>query len=446
MAELFSDDSILREMLAFEAALARAEATAGVIPVKSAAAIARAARPELYDPGAIAAASQRSATVSIPLVKALTVEVRKSDPTAAEFVHWGATSQDLADTCLILVLKKARGVLESDLVRLDNALSKLSEQHANTVMLGRTLLQAALPTTFGLKSAGWLGAIRRTYARLSSSFDEALILQWGGAAGTLASLGDRGIAVGKALAQQLGIGYSEAPWHTHRDRLAALMCSLGVVTGSLGKMARDISLLSQSEVTEVAEPAAEGRGGSSAMPHKQNPVGCVLTLASANRVPGLVSTFLSSMVQEHERAVGGWQAEWATISAIVQATALAASAMAEVAEGLSVNADSMRENIQATQGTIFAEQAMTLLAAKLGKSTARKVVETAIKESIASKRDFAVVLGEIPAASQALSTESLKGLESPEAYLGSAEQFRRSLMQTKVFGKSTRDHAAKRKP
>jgi len=210
-------------------------------------------------------------------------------------------------------------------------------------------------------------------------------------------------------------------------------------------MARDISLLSQNEVAEVAEPAAEGRGGSSAMPHKQNPVGCVLTLASANRVPGLVSTFLSSMVQEHERAVGGWQAEWATISAIVEATALAASAMAEVAEGLSVDADSMRENIQATQGRIFAEQAMTVLAAKLGKSTARKVVETAIKESVASKRDFAVVLGEIPAASRALSTGILESLQSPAAYLGSAEQFRRRLMQPKVFGKSTRDHA-KRKP
>ncbi len=445
IAELFSDRSILEAMLAFEVGLARAEASLGVIPLPAARAIEKAASPHLYDANALAVDSLRSATVSIPFVKALTEQVKKIDPTAGGFVHWGATSQDVADTAIILVLEKFRGILETDLTRLDHALSQLSEQHAGTVMLGRTLLQAALPTTFGLKIAGWLGAVRRDHARLDAAFEESLILQFGGAAGTLASLGDQGVAVGKALASELGIGYAEAPWHTHRDRLAALMCVLGVMVGSLGKMARDISLLSQNEIAEAAELAAKGRGGSSAMPHKQNPVGCTLALSAAYRVPGLVSTFLSSMVQEHERAVGGWQSEWATISAIVQAASLAATSMAEVAEGLTVNAARMRDNIEATHGTIFAERATMLLAKKLGRDAARKVVEQAVQQSIANDREFANVLAEMPEAKKALDASTTKDLQSPEAYLGVAEQFRCSLVNPKANKHPVRDHSAKRK-
>ncbi len=445
IAELFSDYSILEAMLAFEVGLARAEANLKVIPSPAARAIEKAAIPHLYDANALAADSLRSATVSIPFVKALTEQVKQIDPAAAGFVHWGATSQDVADTTIILVLQKSRDILGADLRRLERALSQLSERHADTVMLGRTLLQAALPTTFGLKVAGWLGAIRRNHTRLDAAFEESLILQFGGAAGTLASLGDQGIAVGKALAAELRIGYAEAPWHSHRDRLAALMCALGVLAGSLGKMARDISLLSQNEVAEAAEPAAEGRGGSSAMPHKQNPVGCTLALSAAYRVPGLVSTFLSSMVQEHERAVGGWQSEWTTISAIVQAVGLATTSMAEVAEGLAINAARMRENIEATHGTIFAERATMLLAKKLGRDAARKVVEQAVKESIANDRNFAQVLAEMPEAKKVLDASTVKDLQSPEAYLGVAEQFRRSLVNPKASKHPGRDHPAKRK-
>jgi 3-carboxy-cis,cis-muconate cycloisomerase len=396
IAELFSDHSILEAMLAFEVGLARAEASLGVIPLTAARAIEKAASSELYEATALAVDSLHSATISIPFVKALTEQVKQIDPAAAGFVHWGATSQDLADTAIILVLQKSREILEADLTRLEHALSKLSERHAGTIMLGRTLLQAALPTTFGLKVAGWLGAIRRSHDRLDAAFEESLILQFGGAAGTLASLGDQGVAVGRALAAELRIGYAEAPWHTHRDRPAALMCALGVLAGSLGKMARDISLLSQNEVAEAAEPALEGRGGSSAMPHKQNPVGCTLALTAAYRVPGLVGTFLSSMMQEHERAVGSWQSEWATISAVVQATSLAATSMAEVTEGLTVNAARMLENIDATRGTIFAERSTMLLAKNLGRDAARKIVEQAVQESARSDRDFVTVLSEMP--------------------------------------------------
>jgi 3-carboxy-cis,cis-muconate cycloisomerase len=443
IAEPFSDRSILEAMLAFEVGLARVEAGLGVIPVPAARAIEKAASPQLYEADALAADSLHSATVSIPFVKALTEQVKQIDPAAAGFVHWGATSQDLADTAIILVLQKSRDILEADLMRLERALSRLSERHAGTVMLGRTLLQAALPTTFGLKVAGWLGAIRRNHARLDAAFEEAMILQFGGAAGTLASLGDQGIAVGKALAAELGIGYAEGPWHTHRDRLAALMCALGVLAGSLGKMARDISLLSQNEVAEAAEPTAEGRGGSSAMPHKQNPVGSTLALSAAYRVPGLVSTFLSSMVQEHERALGGWQSEWATISAIVQAASLAATSMADVAEGLTVNAARMRKNIDATHGTIFAERATLLLAKKLGRDAARKVVEQAVQQSAGSNRDFVNVLAEIPEAKNVMDASTVTDLQSPEAYLGVAEQLRRSLVKPKASNHPP--HSAKRK-
>jgi 3-carboxy-cis,cis-muconate cycloisomerase len=329
---------------------------------------------------------------------------------------------------MILLLKQAKGILEGDLERLEIALHRLSEDHAATVMLSRTLLQAAAPTTFGLKVANWFGAVRRDHARLNSAFDDALILQFGGAGGTLATLGDQGIAVGQALARELSLSYPDAPWHTHRDRLAALMCTFGVLVGSLGKIARDIGLLMQNEVAEVAEPVAKGRGGSSAMPHKQNPVGCTLALAAAYRVPGLVSSFLSSMIQEHERAAGGWQSEWSTISSIVQETGLAVASMAEVVEGLTVDAEAMRANLDATHGTIFAERATIMLSKKLSREAASSLVSRAVEQSSATQRNFVDALAEIPEASAALGTAELRDLRSPERYLGVAEEFRRNLI------------------
>ena len=430
MAAVFSDASVLEAMLAFEVSLARAEASLGIIPSSVVAAIESAARAELYDAGEIATASLRSGTVTIPFVTALTERVRAAEPTAAAYVHWGATSQDVADTAIVLLFKQAKEILQSDLARLENALYHHSEQHAGTVMLGRTLLQAAVPTTFGLKAAGWLGAVRRNHARLDVAFTEALVLQFGGAAGTLASLGDQGIAVGEALARQLSLAYPDAPWHTHRDRLASLMCMLGVTTGSLGKMARDISLLMQNEIAEAAEPAAKGRGGSSAMPHKQNPVACALTLSAAYRVPALVNTFLSSMVQEHERAAGGWQSEWPTTSSIVQATGLAAASMAEVAEGLTVDAARMRANLDATRGTIFAERATLLLSGKLGRELASSLVERALAESVGTCQNFVDVLAEMPEVIEVLDAPTLRDLHLPESYLGVAERFRRNLVSS----------------
>ena len=440
MAALFSDESVLAAMLAFEAGLARAQASLGIIPSTAVAPIEDAARAELYNAGEIAAASVHSGTATIPLVKALRERVGKVSPLAAGFVHWGATSQDVADTAIILLLKQARSILQADLARLESALYRVSEQHAHTVMLSRTLLQAAVPTTLGLKVAGWLGALCRDLGRLDDAFEQALILQFGGAGGTLASLGDHGIAVGQALARELSLAYPDAPWHTHRDRLAALMCALGVMVGSLGKMARDVSLLMQNEVAELAEPAAKGRGGSSAMPHKQNPVGCTMTLAAAYRVPGLVSMFLSSMVQEHERAAGGWQSEWATICSIVQETGLAVASMAEVAEGITVDTARMRANLEAAHGTIFAERATMLLSGKLGRELTSSLIERAVAESVATGRNFVDVLAGMQEVREALDAATLGDLQSPESYLGAAEEFRCRLAQSQKQRESGSDH------
>jgi len=427
LAALFSDESVLQAMLEFETALARAEARNGLIPSQAADEIAAAARPVNFDVAALADATFRAGTPAIPLVKMLTGLVRKSDAEAARFVHWGATSQDVADSAMSLLLQRAEPILTADCSRLEKALTDLSERHKNSVMLGRTLLQPAPPVTFGLKAAGWLSSVRRGRRNLQKAFRAAAVLQFGGASGTLASLGDSGIRVAEALSAELGFGNLLAvPWHTQRDQLATLICNCGVLTASLGKMARDISLLMQNEVGEAAEPGGEGRGGSSTMPNKRNPTACALTLAAAHRLPGLVASFLSAMLQEHERGVGGWQAEWPIIAAVVQSTGVAVASMAEVAAGLSVDPQKMRLNIENTHGTIFAERAMMMLGAKLGRDVAHKLIEAAVRKSADDGRNLAAVLADIPEVTAHLTPAQLTQLETPEQYLGSAEAFRKA--------------------
>jgi 3-carboxy-cis,cis-muconate cycloisomerase len=429
LADLFSDESVLQALLDFEAALARAEARVGVIPKAAAETIAKCAVAEGFDIAELARETLRAGTPAIPLVKALTARVRADDADAARFVHWGATSQDVADTALILLLRRARKILAEDHARLVEALRTLSNDHADTVMLGRTLLQPAPPITFGLKAAGWLAAARRGWTRIDTRFAEAEAIQFGGASGTLAALGDQGLAVGQALAEELGLRYPDAPWHTHRDCLAALCAACGVQCGSLGKMARDISLLMQGEVAEAAESTGNGgRGGSSSMPHKRNPIGCSLALAAAHRAPGLVAAFLSAMIQEHERGVGGWQAEWPIIASLVQATGLAVASMAEVAEGLTVDPARMRANIEATHGVIFAERVMMMLGPTLGRDVAHKLLEESTRRSIAEWRPLVEVLAETREITRVIPAATLRQIDSPEDYLGTAEEFRKRLV------------------
>lgn len=449
LADLFSDESILQSMLQFEVALARVEAKLRVVPRSAATSIAAAARSARLDAAAIASEAPLSGTFAIPFLRAFKESIRAQDPEAVGFVHWGATSQDLCDTALILLLQKARAILDADLRRLEKALRKLAQQHRRTVMLGRTWLQAAPPITFGLKVAGWLGAVHRSRQRLDAALEEALVLQFGGAVGTLAALGKDGLKVAEALADELKLANPEAPWHTHRDRLATLMCACGVLTGTLGKMARDIVLLAQNEIAEIGEASAGDRGGSSTMPHKHNPVGSVLTLAAAQRVPGLISSFLSSMVQEHERAAGGWQAEWPIIAGAIQNTGLALASMADVAESLTVDVERMKFNIAATRGLVFAERASMLLGKKTGRDRAHQLLKEASAKALSSKRNLNEILAEMPEITAHLRGADLRDLENPEHYLGSAEEFRRRLLtaasaQEKPQTKSKRQRPARK--
>jgi len=424
LSEAFSDRAVLQAMLDFEAALAAAEARLGIIPQQAADAIRTAADAKHFDAAAIARDGRAQSTISIPLVKALTARVKENDPDSARFVHLGATSQDVADTAMMLLLKRTEPILASDHDRLESALRKLSDRHANTVMLGRTLLQPAPPITFGLKAAGWVAALASGWRRLHQSFAETKVLQFGGASGTLAALGDRGLDVAQALAAELKLDVPPGPWHTNRDRLAALVAACGIYTGTLGKIAGDIALLMQDEVGEAAEPGS----GSSTMPHKRNAAGCVVTIAAATRVPGLVASFLTGMAQEHERGAGGWQAEWPTLAATVQSTGAALASLASAIGGLSVDSERMRQNIERTNGAIFAERVIALAAPKAGKDAAQALVAAALSRSRESGKSFRDGLMSSPDASRWLSDEDLNTIDSPEQYLGSAESLRQRLL------------------
>jgi 3-carboxy-cis,cis-muconate cycloisomerase len=439
LAEVFSDSSVFQAMLAFEVSLAQAQAKLDIIPKAAAHAIASAARVISCDMISFAKESLRAGTPAIPLVKALRTQVREINPTAADFVHWGATSQDVTDTALILLLQKVIGIFQVDLNHLERALRILVDRHQDTVMLGRTLLQPGPPITFGLKAAGWLGSLRRSRIRLESAFSEAFVLQLGGATGTLAAMGDRGIEVGELVARHLKLAYPDAPWHTHRDRLAAVVCACGILTGGLGKMARDITLLMQTEVDEAAEQGGSGRGGSSTMPQKRNPIASTIALAAAHRIPAMVAAFLSQMLQEHERAVGGSQAEWPTMAAVTQSTGVAIASMAEAAQGLRVNQARMKKNLQATRGAIFAEKAALLLSSKLGREAAHEILAGMTDGKLSETRTLSVVLAEAPEVQHSLEKATLRKLEDAYDYLGMAREF------TKRLSRPTQTHARSRK-
>jgi 3-carboxy-cis,cis-muconate cycloisomerase len=360
----------------------------------------------------------------IPFVKALTARVQASHGASARFVHFGATSQDVADTAMVLVVGRARAVLAADHERLVRILRELSDRHAGSVMVGRTLLQPAPPITFGLKAARWAASLARAWHRFAAACDEAAVLQFGGASGTLAALGDRGLDVAEAMAGSLDLRLPDAPWHAERDRLAAVVTSAGIYAAALGKMARDVSLLMQDEVGEVSEKG----GGSSTMPQKRNPSGCAVALAAAVRVPSLVAAYLTADVQEHERAVGGWHAEWPALADALQATGSALSAMTEAVGELTVHADRMRANIERTNGSIFAERVVMLLAPGLGRETATGLVSDALARSRETGRSFREVLLSMPDVTHVIPRAVLERIDVPEDYLGVAEALRHRLL------------------
>ena len=421
--KVLSDRACLQGMLDFEAGLARAEARAGVIPSSAAMAIAAKCKAELFDVAELARAAKLAGNVAIPLLKALTGLVAQTDKDAARYVHWGATSQDAIDTGWVLQLRKALKIIAGDLDRLAAALAALATKHRSTIIVGRTWMQQALPTTFGAKVAGWLDAIDRHRGRLRETLRRAVVLQFGGAVGTLAALGARGAEVAKHLAEELRLGLPEIPWHSHRDRLAEVATTLGLCVGTLGKIAKDISLHSQTEVAEVFEPAEKGRGGSSTMPHKRNPVASAVVLSAAVRVPGLVSTMLTAMAREYERGLGGWHAEWETLPEIVSLSAGALHQMAEIVPKLEIDAERMRENLKATRGLIFAEAVTMALAEKMGKAAAHEVVEEACAQARQEKRQLRDVIVGDRRATEHLSAGELERLFDARKYLGLAEVF-----------------------
>jgi 3-carboxy-cis,cis-muconate cycloisomerase len=420
MREVFSDHRRLQGMLDFEAALARALAGIGIAPSGVIAPIETQCRAQLFDMESLARATALSGNVAIPMVKALTELVAKSDAQAAAFVHWGATSQDAIDTGLVLQLREALDLIDRDLVTLSGSLAGLAAAHKSTLVAGRTWLQQGPPVTFGLKVAGWLAAIERHRERLSHARKQVLVLQFGGAVGTLAALEDRGLQIAAALSRDLKLDSPELPWHAHRDRLAEVAAALGLLVGSLGKIARDISLMSQTEVDEVAEPSGPGRGGSSTMPHKRNPVSSAVILAAALRVPALVSIILTSMVQEHERGLGGWHAEWETLPEIFRLTAGAVAHTKEIIAGLEVHPQKMLENVNLTHGLVLAEAVAFALREHIGKEKSHKIVEEAARRAAQDGGDFAKVLLSYPEVRSHLSEAELSRLLDPANYLGSA--------------------------
>jgi 3-carboxy-cis,cis-muconate cycloisomerase len=424
LAEIFADESAVQALLDVEAALARVQSALGVIPADAGATITRAAVARDFDAAALSRDARASGTLAIPLVAALTARVDALDASATPFVHWGATSQDIVDTAMSLLIDRACTVMARDCAALSAALHALSNRHADTVMLGRTLLQPAPPITFGLKAAGWRAGLCRSWGRVDQARRDAVRLQFGGASGTLAALGQRGPAVADALARELGVPGADAPWHTSRDRLAALVSACAIHAGGLGKIARDISLLMQFEVGEVREAG----GGSSTMPHKQNPSGCARTLAAAARLPGLAATLIAGLVQEHERAVGASQAEWPVIAEAIQATGAALEAMRDVVSGLVVDPDRMRANLDATRGAIVAERALLLTAPALGRARAHQLLKEALARSASSGQSLTDAVRSVPELADALSANDLETLDDPGAYLGAAETLRQRLL------------------
>src|SRR3954462_9340575 len=421
MRAVCDDAAYLQHMLDFEAALARAEAGAGVIPASAAAPIAKACKAEAFELSALAEAATRSGNLAIPLVKALTAAVAKADADAARYVHWGATSQDVIDTATMLTLRAAIDALLPDLHRAIAGFAGLARKHCDTVMVARTWLQHALPMPFGLKLAEYAAALHRSRARLKRLRGEGLALQFGGAAGTLAALGDKGLLVAEKLAAELQLPLPDAPWHTHRDRIADAASAFAILTGSCGKIARDVSLMMQTDVAEAFEPSGEGRGGSSTMPHKRNPVAAATALAAAGMAPNLAATIFAAQVQDHERSAGPWHAEWPTLPTLQLVTSGALAAIVDIAEGLEVDAARMRSNLDATHGLIMAEAVTFAMAETIGKSDAHHLIEAAAKKAVAGKQHLGDVLTSDPAVTAHLSADQIKALLEPMAYQGASQ-------------------------
>ncbi|HKI93389.1 MAG TPA: 3-carboxy-cis,cis-muconate cycloisomerase [Gaiellaceae bacterium] len=415
LREAVADEAWLEAMLEAERALAAAEAAAGVIPAEAATAIAAGCDPSLYDVEELAEQGRAVGNPAEPLVRALREQVGEE---AASFVHRGATSQDVVDTAAMLVAHTAAGLVLDDLDAVARACAFLAEVHRDTAMAGRTLLQQAVPTTFGLKAAVWLDGILDAQQGLARIRDDRLAVQLGGAAGTLSVLGDAGPEVLRLYAAELGLAEPDVPWHANRSRIGELAAALQLAAGAAAKIALDIVLLAQSEVGEVAE--AEG-GGSSTMPHKRNPARSAIAIACARQASGHASVLLGGLAQEHERGAGGWQAEWGALSGLLGCAGGAVAAVQEALDGLEVDFARMEQNLEASGGLVLAERLSGQLARRLGAEEAHALLADAAVEAAGAGDSLREILA--ARADLGFSEAELDELLDPETYLGAAGVF-----------------------
>jgi 3-carboxy-cis,cis-muconate cycloisomerase len=423
MSRVFSPAEQLRAMTRFEWALSCALESNGLAEAGSGAVLEQLLQADFVDRGALALEAKDAGNVAIPFVRQLTAAVTARSETAARSVHLGATSQDVLDTALVLQMRKALDLLEAALTRLDEALLNQVRKHRDTVMLGRTWLQPGPPTTLGLKLAGVLTALRRDRERIRAEGNRVLVLQFGGAVGTLASLGTAGAAISAELARLLDLTQPELPWHTQRDSVVAIVQVLAILTGTLAKFGRDIALLMQAEVSEVSEGAAEGRGGSSTMPHKHNPVSSAALIAIHAKMPGLVATLLHAMPQEHERGPGLWQAEWDTVPEAFRLASASVAYAIEIADGMKVDAQRMEANMASTLGLPLSEAVSIALAPRMGRVAAHNLLRQAADRAQTENRRLSVVLKQMPEVTKHLNDKQIDELLDARNYLGSAQRF-----------------------
>lgn len=423
MQAIFSDRNRLQAMLNFEAALAQACEKAGIVPSGTARSIERQCRAELFNVPELAAAVMLSGNPAIPLIKSLERLITDAGGGSERYLHLGATSQDVMDTGLVLQLSAALDLMERQLKTLGDNLADLASSHEETVLAGRTWLQHAPPVTLGMKVSGWLGSVTRHIQRLREMRSRLLCLQFGGASGSLAALREHAGPVTENLAKELGLALPEQPWHTQRDRLAELAGWLGSLAGSLGKIGRDISLLMQTELGEVFEPSAPGKGGSSTMPHKRNPVGAAVLISTATRAPGLVATMLSAMPQEHERSLGLWHAEWETLPELCKLVSGSLEQAGYLAGGLEVDDRRMTENVQCTRGLILAESLSLELAEHLGRHAAHKLLEECCKAAVAQSQSLLEVVLAHSTVREHIAEADIRRLLEPGEYLGQSSRW-----------------------
>ncbi|MFJ2768946.1 adenylosuccinate lyase family protein [Streptomyces sp. NPDC087300] len=430
-----SDGAWLQAMLDAEAALVRAQAALGNVPARAAGTITELARADLLDLRELAVLSRGAANPVVALVQAFTRLVADKDPAAADHVHRGSTSQDIFDTALMLVADRTLAVLLADLEHIAGSLHALAEEHTDALMAGRTLALHAVPTTFGLKAAGWLTAVAEAADRLRVLRDGGLVVQLGGAAGTLAGYVEyeklhRGGPFVEGYARRLtdrfaaetGLSAPTLPWHSNRLPIAAIAAELALVVGVLGKIAVDVQSLARTEVAEVAEPAAAGRGVSSAMPQKRNPALATLIRSAALQVPAYASVLTQAMLSEDERSAGAWHAEWQPLRECLRLAGGAAHTARELVAGLEVRPARMRENLGLTGGLIVSERLAAVLAPALGKAVAKEVMSRAARESAASGRSLVTVLAGEPEVAERFDARALEELLDPAGYTGAATE------------------------